>query len=95
MQLRKQKNEWIYFIVLYDDFWILWIDVISPKSTSKNSYFIFITRKYYIFLERIMKINWVTTLREYIKWLYWPHCEKITQELCSWYQEKCRYYEDT
>jgi hypothetical protein len=37
--------------------------------------------------------NYQQNFREYQKWIFWPHCEKVTDDLCKWYQE-LRFYED-
>jgi len=39
-------------------------------------------------------IDWAATLRVYKKLLDWPHYNQATQELCYYYQNKCRFYED-
>lgn len=43
--------------------------------------------------EKKPMIDWKYTFRMYVKWLLWPHCQKIDIELCEWYQN-LRYYED-
>ena len=39
-------------------------------------------------------IDWVATFRVYKKLLDWPHYNQATEELCHYYQNKCRYYKD-
>ena len=39
-------------------------------------------------------IDWVETLRAYKDLLDWPHYNQATLELCYYYQNKCRFYED-
>jgi hypothetical protein len=37
--------------------------------------------------------NWKETFRVYRKWLWWPHSDRATIELCHWYQN-LRFYGD-
>jgi hypothetical protein len=39
-------------------------------------------------------IDYQETFREYHKWLVFPHCEKVTDDMCKWYQDSFRFYED-